>query len=133
MLRSDDIEAAVAAGIITAGQAAELERIAAERRRYRAFAVGREERLRLLGWFGDFFIAVGVLLLGIGLFYGLSLFRAEGPYVNRPPGYPAAAWVTFGTLVMWGLAEYLTGRLKLVAPSIVVVVFMALLAAAATT
>ncbi len=46
--------------------------------------------------------------------------------------YTVAAWLTFGTLVMWGLAEYPTGRLKLVAPSIVVVVFMTVLPAAAT-
>ena len=132
MLRSDDIEAAVAAGIITAGQAAELERIATERRRHRAFVVGGEEPFRLLGGFGDFFIAVGVLLLGIGLLYGLRLLMPQEPYSAGLAGYTAAAWLTFGTLSMWGLAEYLTGRLKLVAPSIVLVVFITLLAAAAT-
>jgi hypothetical protein len=133
MLRSDDIEAAGAAGIITAGQAAELERIAAERRRHRAFVVGREEPFRLLGGFGDFFIAVGVLLLGIGLFYGMH-FTLQGPSRPQGPssaGLAMAAWLTFGALSMWGLAEYLTGRLKLVAPSILLVIFMTLLAAAA--
>src|SRR5262245_25586798 len=103
MLRSDDIEAAVAAGIITAGQAAELERIATDRRRHRAFLVGREEPFRLLGGFGDFFIAIGVLLLGIGFFYGMAGLA----------GYTVATWLTLGTVSMWGLAEYLTGRLKL--------------------
>src|SRR5215510_7828052 len=138
MLRRDDIDAAVAAGIITAGQAAELERIAAERRRHRAFLVDREEPFRLLGGFGDFFIAIGVLLLGIGLLYGMRLFMPQGYYSPHGPysaglsGYTVATWLTLGTLSMWGLAEYLTGRLKLVAPSILLVVFMTLLAAAAT-
>lgn len=133
MLRDEDIEAAIEADIITAEQARALQALAGERRRARSFAVGREERFRLLGGFNDLFVAIGVLLLGIGLFSGFSLTpsnlqRAQG--LGFEPGL-YAAWATFGLLVFWGLAEFLTGRLKLVAPSIIIVVFLALMAATA--
>lgn len=110
MLRADDLAEAVKTGVITQEQAAALEGIATARHKARAFAVGREERFRLMGGFNDFFIAVGVVLLAI----------ATGSF---------SAYA--GLLVMWGLAEYLTGRLKLVAPSIVIVVSLAIFGAIA--
>lgn len=103
MLRTDDLAEAVETGVITAEQAQALERIARERHRARAFAAGREERFRLMGGFNDFFIAIGVLLLGVALWW----------------------WPIVALPVMWGLAEYLTGRLKLVAPSILIVAILA--------
>lgn len=110
MLRADDIDEAIAAGVITQAQADRLQAFAATRRQARVFAVGREERFKLLGGFNDFFIALGVFLLGIGL----STF--------------GTGVVIIGPIVFWGLAEYLTGRLKLVAPSIVIVAFLAIFA-----
>ncbi len=108
MLRAEDVAEAVKAGIITQDQASALEGIAAQRHRSRLFAVGREERFRLMGGFNDFFIAIGVLLLGIAL----------------------GSWPIVGLVAMWGLAEYLTGKLKLVAPSILIVAMLATNAAA---
>ena len=107
MLRAEDITEAIKAGIITQDQASALEGIAAQRHRARTFAVGREERFRLMGGFNDFFIAIGVLLLGIAL----------------------GSWPIVGLVAMWGLAEYLTGKLKLVAPSILIVGILAISAA----
>jgi len=107
MLRAEDLAEAVKTGVITAEQAVALDGIAAARHKARVFAVGREERFRLLGGFNDFFIAVGVLLLGIAL----------------------GSWPIVGLVAMWGLAEYLTGKLKLVAPSILIVVILAISAA----
>lgn len=105
MIRADDIEDAVAAGILTVDQARALEQLATHRRNTRLTAVGREERFRLLGGFNDFFIAIGVVMLAVGL--------SSVPLLGVP--------------VMWGLAEYLTGRLRLVAPSIVLVAALAIL------
>lgn len=106
MLRAEDIAEAVKTGVITGEQATALEGIATARHRARAFAVGREERFRLMGGFNDLFIAIGVLLLGIAL----------------------GSWPIVALPVMWGLAEYLTGKLKLVAPSILIVAMLAVLA-----
>jgi hypothetical protein len=104
VIRQDDIEAAISGGILTAEQGRALERLAHERRQSRVLALGREERFRLLGGFNDLFIAIGVVLLGVSLF------------TVQPLLIP----------VLWLLAELLTRRLKLVAPSIVIVLFLAL-------
>jgi len=120
MLKQDDLEAAVAAGVITEAQADALNDIASARRKPRAFAVGRDERFRLLGGFNDFFIAVGVVLLGFGLLLGWS------------KDYTAPLFL-LGIITMWGLAEYLTGALRLTAPSIVISIFLALFAFWAAT
>ncbi|MEQ1697617.1 MAG: hypothetical protein ABL901_17420 [Hyphomicrobiaceae bacterium] len=108
MLRAEDIAEAVKTGVITTEQAAALEGIATARHKARVFAVGREERFRLMGGFNDFFIAVGVMLLGIAI----------------------GSWPIVGLVAMWGLAEYLTGKLKLVAPSILIVAILAISAVA---
>jgi hypothetical protein len=108
MIRSDDIEDAVSRGIITRPQAEQLFQIAATRHKARSFAVGSEERFRLLGGFNDFFIAVGVVLVGIGL------FRA-GPNSHDQGGL----WWLFCAAISWMLAEVLTKRQRLTAPSIV--------------
>ncbi len=107
MLRGDDITLAVERGVITQAQADALDQIAADRHKARVFALGREERFRLLGGFNDFFIAIGVVMLGIASM--------------------SVPWL--GLILFWGLAEYLTGRLRLVAPSIVIVVVLVLLSA----
>jgi hypothetical protein len=107
MIRNEDIDAAISAGILTADQARSLQTLALERRKTRTLALGREERFRLLGGFNDVFIALGVILLSIALFLSPIL----------------------GVMVLWGLAELLTGRLKLVGPSIVIVVFLCWFAA----
>ncbi len=120
MLKQNDLEAAVGAGIISQTQADGLNDFAAARRKPRSFAVGRDERFRLLGGFNDFFIAVGVVLLGIGLLSGWSA------------AYQAPLFL-LGIVAMWGLAEYLTGGLRLTAPSIVISIFLAIFAFWAVT
>jgi hypothetical protein len=107
MIRNDDIEEAVSRGIITRPQAEQLFSIAANRHKARSFAVGSEERFRLLGGFNDFFIAVGVVLVGVGLFSGGV--RSDSN----------SLWWLFCAAVTWLLAEVLTKRLRLTAPSIV--------------
>ncbi len=115
MLKQKDLEAAVGAGIISQTQADGLNDFAAARRKPRSFAVGRDERFRLLGGFNDFFIAVGVVLLGIGLLSGWS------------EAYQVPLFI-LSIVAMWGLAEYLTGGLRLTAPSIVISIFLAIFA-----
>jgi hypothetical protein len=107
MIRNDDIEDAVTRGVITRPQAEQLFSIAATRHKNRSFAVGSEERFRLLGGFNDFFIAVGVVLVGVGLSGGGTRFNGD------------SLWWLSCAAVTWLLAEVLTKRLRLTAPSIV--------------
>jgi hypothetical protein len=107
MIRNDDIEDAVTRGIISRPQADQLFGIAANRHKTRSFAVGSEERFRLLGGFNDFFIAVGVVLVGVGLSGGGTRYSAD------------SLWWLICAAVAWLLAEVLTKRLRLTAPSMV--------------
>lgn len=138
MLRQDDLDLAVERGLISAEQARGLTEIAAERHKARRFALGREERFRLLGGFNDFFVALGVLLLGFGLSYApMAIMMATAPtrvpVAVKPDAQLMLALATFSALVYWGLAEWLTARLRLTAPSIVVTVFWVLAAAGAAS
>lgn len=128
MLRQDDLDIAVEQGVLTEDQARQLVAIAAARHKARRFAVGREEHFRLIGGFNDFFVAVGVLLLGIGLSYAPIAIMLAGATPGRaivartPDPQMMLAFATVSALVYWALAEWLTGRLRLTAPSIVLTV-----------
>ena len=115
MLKQKDLDAAVSAGIISENQADELNDFAARRRTPRGFAVGKDERFKLLGGLNDFFVAVGVVLLAFGVWYGAAKF-------DTPAGF------LVGIFLMWGLAEHLTGKLRLTAPSIIIAIVVPLFA-----
>jgi hypothetical protein len=116
MLEEGDLSAAVAEGIITEAQAAALRRLGQQRARERAIAAGHEERFRLLRGFNDMFFAIGVVLFLLGVAW------------FKPPG--AAGYVLMAAVV-WGLAEVLVRRLRLVLPGILLAVaFVALVLAA---
>jgi hypothetical protein len=123
MIRHDDIDAAVARNIITATQAAQLADIARDRRQSRNFVLGSEERFKLLGGFNDFFIAVGVGLLGCGMAAGVMVSSPK-LMIDTYPSRPIFSIVPVIGLLLcagatWLLAEVLTKRLRLTAPSIV--------------
>lgn len=110
MLSDDDVEAAVGAGLITQTQADAMQALAASRRQSSAAARADEERFRFMRGFNDFFFALGVALIGIGL----SAFAA---IVQAGVIYGIAA------IAMWGLAELLVRRMRLVLPGIVIALF----------
>jgi hypothetical protein len=116
MLQDTDLDAAVSEGIVTEAQATALRELARQRERERAIALGHEERFRFMRGFNDVFFAIGVVLFVAGLLY----FTPRGT-----TGFAVAA------AVVWGLAELLVGRLRLVLPGIllasvfVVLVFLA--------
>jgi hypothetical protein len=118
MLQDTDLDAAVAEGIVTQAQATALRELAGKRERERAIAQGHEERFRFMRGFNDVFFAIGVVLFIAGFFY----FAPRGPI-----GYAVTA------AVVWGLAEVLVGRLRLVLPGILLAsVFVVLVFLAAT-
>jgi hypothetical protein len=104
----DDLDAAVAEGIVTEAQAVALRDFAAKREKQRAIAHGHEERFRFMRGFNDFFFAVGVLMLG----FGMGFFA--GPSIT---GCLVAA------AIIWALAELLAGRMRLVLPAMLLACF----------
>ena len=110
-LERDDIDAAVAAGVLPQTQADALNAFIAERRRARFSQNGQEdESFRFMTGFNDFFFAIGILLLGSGI----AFFTIGG--VETWPCAVAAA-------LMWALSELLVRRMRLVLPGILLSVF----------
>jgi hypothetical protein len=111
MLHDDDLDAAVGAAIVTQAQADSLREFAVKRRSTGVAERADEERFRFMRGFNDIFFAIGVALLGVGLvlFAGMNF---ANPLVC---GLSAFA--------MWGLAELLVRRMRLVLPGIVIVGF----------
>jgi hypothetical protein len=106
-LERDDIDAAVAAGVIPQAHADALNAFAAERRRARFGQSGQEdESFRFMTGFNDFFFAIGILLLGSGSAFFTILW----------PPIAAAA-------LMWALSELLVRRMRLALPGILLSVF----------
>jgi hypothetical protein len=111
MLDEDDLEAAVAEGIVTPAQLDALRAFAGSRRH--AAERADDERFRFMRGFNDFFFAVGIVLFGIGIAY----FAGIDPIKNL-----AAAGL------IWGLAEFLVRRMRLVLPGILLACLFAFFA-----
>ena len=119
MIRDEHLEAAVAAGILTAEQAQKLRALAAREddaaRDAARDAYGDEasvsyapddERFRLIGGFNDVFVTIGVALLVAGLFWLSSA-------LGFMPGFALLSMV-----MAWGLSEVFARVLRLALPSI---------------
>jgi uncharacterized membrane protein YfcA len=114
MYSQQELDDAVASGVITADAAAALR---AHIETQRSTAIPDEEQFRLITGFNDIFvsIAAAILLFAIG-WIGQSIGKssglvldADGPSFLAPLGVAAAAW---------GLALYFTGRRRMALPSI---------------
>ncbi len=116
MLRNEDLDAAVKAGVITAEQQAALEKQAGARRAARPLVTGRDERFRFLRGFNDVFLALGVTLVAVA-------FLAQW----RPTDNSSLAYLGIGIAVLWALSELLVGRHRAVLPGIVAVIGIGLM------
>jgi hypothetical protein len=114
MLEQDDLDAAVAEGIVTRAQADALCEFSAKRKARNVAVHADEERFRFMRGFNDFFFAVGIVLLGSGLTYFASPDNALSNV--------AAA------VLIWALAELLVGRMRLVLPGILLACLFAFFA-----
>jgi len=113
-IQSEDIDAAIAAGVMPQAQADSLRAFVAERHRSRLEQAGQEdERFRFMTGFNDFFFAIGILLLG----FGMMFFTGGDPL----PSLIAA-------ILVWGLSELLVRRMRLVLPGILLSLFFILFA-----
>jgi len=104
MYNDDDLDAAVAAGILTQQNVDGLRRFVAHRRSDEAG--GEHERFRLLTGFNDIFVSVGAVLILLAAGYLGGQLRLE----------LAGACVA---VAAWSLAEYFTRRLRLSLTSII--------------
>lgn len=110
----EDIDAAIAAGVMPQAQADTLRAFVAERRRSRLEQAGTEdERFRFMTGFNDFFFAIGILLLGFGM-----MFFTDGMPL---PSLIAA-------ILLWALSELLVRRMRLVLPGILLSLFFMMFA-----
>jgi hypothetical protein len=110
MYSESDLEAAVAAGALSAEQAASLRNFVAETRHT---PVVDEEHFRLLTGFNDIFVAIAaaILLVAVGWigYYVPPNIDGEGPspFMGR-----------FVAAVAWRLAEFFTRQRRMALPSI---------------
>jgi hypothetical protein len=103
MYTEQDLDAAVAAGVLSADAAASFRRFVAGTR---AAPAVDEEHFRLISGFNDIFVSIAILLLLLSL-------SSLGETLGGGFGHAAAAAVS------WGLAEYFTRRRRMALPSIV--------------
>jgi hypothetical protein len=117
MIRDEHLDAAVAQGIIDAGQAARLRDLARSGSQARdageLAADPDDEKFRLIGGFNDVFVTIGVLLLVSALFGLASQFGFGG-------GFAFLAMI-----FAWGLAEFFSRHMRLALPSIVLALMFA--------
>ncbi|WP_119390539.1 hypothetical protein [Taklimakanibacter lacteus] len=134
MLTRADLDEAVKSGIITEQQSLALASLPEKRRQARHVHALGDERFVFMKNFNEFFIALGVVLLAAGIMFATPMFVALaetllGPVVpylgrNAAMGIYFATLTLFFIVVMWALAEYLTRKLKLTLPSIVLALFI---------
>lgn len=126
-LTPGDLRAAVAAGHLTEAQAAGLTALAQARAGRRAAMPRIDEPFELYRGFNEIFVTIGVIVLltGLGFFAPnarLYLF-IEG--ASAPQMGPVAGWAVFMGVLIWALSEYFTRRRRMVAPSIILVLYFA--------
>lgn len=108
-IESEDLDAAVVAGVMPQAQADALRAFVAERRSIAPKQGDMEdERFRFMTGFNDFFFAIGILLLG----FGMAFFTGGEPVLSL-----------VAVIVVWGLSELLVRRMRLVLPGILLALF----------
>lgn len=117
------LEAAAVAGVIRAEQVGPLHDFLASRAAGVSAAPTGEEDLRFIRNFHDVFLAVGIILLAVGLAIAVSVYVATSGVED-----PQAGVITSGALfagcgaIMWGLGEVFARRRRLFLPAIAIVI-----------
>ncbi len=116
MIQSEDLKAAVSAGILNEGQAASLTALAHSRSGARENLSISDEPFELFKGFNEIFIVVGLLILTSG-WVAFSAISIGTQFAN------VTGAITFRSLisaaVLWALSEYFVRRRRMVAPAIV--------------
>jgi hypothetical protein len=117
MYSEAELDAAVAAGAISAQSAAALRAFVAQQR---AAPAADEEQFRLLTGFNDIFVSIATLLMLVAL-----------SWLAAKAGMLVASGIVGA--VAWGLAEFFTRRRRMALPSIVLLVAFVLACFTAAT
>jgi hypothetical protein len=128
------LEAAAAAGVITAEQVGPLHDFLASRTAGVAPTASGEEDLRFIRNFHDVFLAIGIVLFAVGLMIGIGVFVSSSGVADPGQGavLTGALFAAAGA-VIWLLGELFARRRRLFLPAIAIVcaLTMFLVAAAA--
>ena len=117
------LEAAAAAGVIRAEQVGPLHDFLASQAAGVAAAPSGEEDLRFIRNFHDVFLAIGILLLAIGLSIGVTVFVAtSGQTEPQQIAVLSGALLAGCGAVMWLLGEVFARRRRLFLPAIAIVI-----------
>lgn len=117
------LEAAAAAGVIRAEQVGPLHDFLASRAAGVSAAPSGEEDLRFIRNFHDLFLAIGILLLAVGLAIAVSVYVATSGVENPQIGATTSGALFGGCgAIMWGLGEVFARRRRLFLPAIAIVI-----------
>lgn len=114
-ITTDDLNAAVAAGVIPASQADALRNFVASRAGEQLTYGMEDERFRFMRGFNDFFFAIGIVLLGAAMIFYLG--NAVAIYGPHHPAMSVLIWAS-GAAATWALSELLIRQMRLVLPGI---------------
>ena len=125
-LTPEDLRAAVATGHLTEALAAGLTALAQARAGRRAAMPRIDEPFELFRGFNEIFVSIGVILLltGLRFFAPIEAWGFFSDSARLPDAAPVALWAMFMGALIWGLSEYFTRRRRMVAPSIVLVLYL---------
>ena len=123
MIEQNDLRAAVAAGIVSEAQAANLAQLAHARQGARADLAPGDEPFELFKGFNEIFIVVGLVILATGWSGAFSFFVSSGVGgMVQQMVYVAIA----GAVFVWAMAEYFVRIRRMVAPAITLSIFWAI-------
>ncbi len=132
MANRTELEAAAAAGVISADQAGKLDAFLATRAAGAPPSLSGEEDFRFIRNFHDLFLAIGIVLFAVGMAVGVGTVVATG---DSPPEQRAV--LTGGlcggaAAIMWVLGELFARRRRLFLPAIATVISFTLFVVVAT-
>ena len=122
-IETDDLRAAVSAGLLSETQAASLTKLADERRGYRTATAEIDEPFELFKGFNEIFIVVGLIILYTGWTAITGIAAFSGSEDN------SASFLIFGAMqlvVVIVMTTYFTLKRRMIAPSILLSIFCGL-------
>ncbi|TNC48175.1 hypothetical protein FHG66_14975 [Rubellimicrobium rubrum] len=122
---SDDLRAAVAAGVLSEEQAARLVALSHSRRGARESATAGDEPFELFKGFNEIFIVTGLVILTLGWLGVVALWAAATIDPSDNPAWLVAQVALAGAAILWALSEYFVRRRRMVAPAITLAVLWA--------